>query len=34
MAEKLLTRIINAEVVQVKKSLETIFAGVDQTFHC
>jgi len=30
-AEKLLTRSINAEVVQVKKSLETIFAGVDQT---
>jgi len=30
-AEKLLTRSVNAEVVQVKKSLETIFAGVDQT---
>jgi len=30
-AEKLLTRSINAEVVQVKKSLESIFEGVDQT---
>jgi len=30
-AEKLLTRSINAEVVQVKKSWKTIFAGVDQT---
>ena len=30
-AEKLLTRSANPEVVQVKKSLENIFAGVDQT---
>jgi len=30
-AEKLLTRSINAEVVQLKKSLESIFEGVDQT---
>jgi len=30
-AEKLLTRSINAEVVQVKKSLENIFEGIDQT---
>ena len=29
--EKLLTRSINAELVQLKKSLETIFDGVDQT---
>ena len=30
-AEKLLTRSINAEVVQLKKSLDSIFEGVDQT---
>jgi len=30
-AEKLLTRSVDAEVVLVKKSLETIFVGVDQT---
>ena len=30
-AEKLLTRSINAEVVQLKKSLESIFEGVDHT---
>jgi len=30
-AEKLLKRAINPEVVQAKKSLETMFAGVDQT---
>ena len=30
-ADKVLTRIANAEVIQVKKSLETILEGVDQT---
>ena len=30
-ADKILTRIANAEVIQVKKSLETILEGVDQT---
>ena len=30
-AEKLLTRSLNGELVQLKKSLETVFAGVDQT---
>ena len=30
-ADKVLTRIANAEVVQVKKSLQTILEGVDQT---
>ena len=32
-AEKLLTRSIDAEVVQLKKSLESIFEGVDQAKH-
>ena len=30
-ADKLLTRSTNAEIVQLKKSLDTIFEGVDQT---
>ena len=30
-AEKLLTRNTNAEIIQLKKSLETIFEGIDQT---
>ena len=30
-ADKLLTRNTNTEIVQLKKSLDTIFEGVDQT---